>query len=165
MRCFYNFSLGFHAVEVICPVCALYNTKKEVGRTSAGLPPLPPACSQQTSFEHAALYWVPVCQTGSGSWWPYGTRFHTHAGNKHTISKVFVFLPIFLSRTVQFRPRRNVRASPVTVVHLGSRIRHSMFVLYGEVCCFVGKRCVQTNDKLWFGVFLSCLVMAFLMQG
>ena len=42
MRCFRNFSLGFHAVEVICPVCALYNTKKEVGRTSAGLTPIPP---------------------------------------------------------------------------------------------------------------------------
>ena len=79
MKCFHNFSLGFRGVEVICPVCAFYNTKKEVGRTSAGLPPLPPACSQQTSFEHAALYWVPVCQTGSGSWWPHGTRFHTHA--------------------------------------------------------------------------------------
>ena len=132
MTCFHNFSLGFHAVNVICPVCALYNTKKEVGRTSAGFPPFPPACSQQTSFEHVALYWVPMCQTGLGSWWPCGTRFHMHA--KISITSIQYQRRLFACPS--FCLARNVRAGPVTVVHLGSRIRHVMFGLDGEVCCF-----------------------------
>ena len=101
-----------------------------------------------------------MLQTDLGAWLPYGTRFHTYAevgtstrgeGMKFKKSGVLVFLPIFLSRTVQFRPRRNVRASQVTVAHLGSWIRHSTFVLRSIPMCFE--------------VFLMCLVLVFFRHG
>ena len=130
----------------------LYIILKRGGHTS-GCPP--GSSTRKLWLLRLTLYRVPLCQTGSHLQrvlaHPFAARCcvmlqddlaHLFVAHRRTrckkppILSPTIVLPIFLSRTVLFRTRRNVRASSVAVVPSSRRYPYSIVVLYGRRACF-----------------------------
>lgn len=155
------FSLGFISFEVFCPVWALYNIKRgwdtPQGPSSPGLPVdtssvVPGA---RVPNGHAFAKRRQVCAAVAIALPIFLSCAAARVRHAHAILSMTVSLPIFLSRTVPFRPRRNVRASPVAVVQFSGRLPYSIPVLYVRFVVLLHMLAMRLCSRMCVRVFCA----------